>query len=74
METSYSQPTELWTLTRGAEIARAVFVPHKILSTLVVFRNGNVDSVEDVSEWTAAIECAEAMRRLLLDQGWQERG
>lgn len=74
MRNSYSDPTVLWTLTRGAESAKAVFVPHAAQSTLVIFRNKQVNKIEDVKEWDAAISRADAERAVLLSQGFADIG
>ena len=60
----------LWTLTRGAERAKAVFVPHTVQSTLVIFRNERIDKIEDVKEWDAAMLRASIERIALLSAGW----
>jgi hypothetical protein len=71
---SYCEPTTLWRLTKGLEVAKAVFVPHAALSTLIVFRNETVESIEDVREWATAIERAEVARVSFVERGWSEIG
>lgn len=69
---SYCQPTVLWKLVRGASTARAVFVPHKHLSTLVIFRDAAIDKIEDVRDWDVALQDAHFARNALAAAGWTE--
>ena len=69
---TYSQPTVLWKLIRGADVARAVFVPHTIKSTLVVFKNDSIYHIEDIEEWSTALERSVGTRERLIRDGWRD--
>lgn len=69
---TYSQPTVLWRVVRGANVGKAVFVPHTVKSTLVVFKNETIYHIEDVEDWNIALERSMSTRQTLINEGWRE--
>ena len=69
---SYSEPAVLWRLRHpDGRRARATLIPGVPTSTLVFMVDDRLDRGENVTEWEAAIERAEDVRRALIDDGWR---
>ena len=70
--TSYSEPAVLWRLRHPqGDQARATLIPGSPESTLVFFVNDRFDRGENFAEWAEAMARADAVRKDLLERGWE---
>jgi hypothetical protein len=69
---TYTDPTVLWRLRRDDQTAHAEIVPHKLQTTLIVWRDDAIEDAEDFVEWSGALGRADVVRDRLLRDGWTD--
>ena len=65
-----SDPTVLWRLTRGRNVAHATIFPGDGQTTLTWFFDGVMDRAENYDSMDLALARAEHIRGILLRDGW----
>lgn len=72
MSSTYTEPTVLWRVSRGARTAHATFIPGIPHNTLVWFVGETLERVENYDDWDAALTRAELVRLEMIKKGWSE--
>ena len=67
-----TDPTVLWRLTRGRTVAHATILPGISRTTVTWFFDGVMDRAENFDTLPEALARADAIKRLLLEDGWKE--
>lgn len=66
----YAEPTVLWRLKRGREIAHATILPGNPHTTVTWFFDGTMDRAENYDSIELALARADQIRGILERDGW----
>ena len=67
-----TDPTILWRLSRGRSTAHATIFPGASQTTVTWFVDGVMDRAENYESLALALARADAIKDVLLEDGWKE--